>query len=453
MNRLWVRLSLAFCGVVFFSFFAVSVISLLIIRANAAQFDSLARVKAPNGVIPALESYYEEHQSWDGVDSFMAGVESVFQFRPNDLTTLTLLDGDGNRIYGELAVDDAKAVETVPITADDQTVAFLVVAQRPVDIHAPAPGFLGFPRLPLEPEDVLLLVIFVGSGIGILFGVLMSRTLTAPLDDLSEAAEDIGAGNLARRVQVKGTAETRSLAQSFNTMIDKLQRTETLRRSLVADVAHELRTPITALQASIYAILDDAFPMTKTEIAGLYEQTRMLSRLVQDLHELSQAEARQLPLHRIPVDFGESLPEFVAPFRPVAEGKGVRLALDVPPELPRVQVDVERINEVLHNLLNNALRHTPEGGTITIQARSSEPANLQIAVQDTGEGIAPEHLPNVFERFYRVDYGRSRQAGGTGLGLAIAKAIIEAHDGEISVSSPGIPGQGTTFTIQLPVQA
>jgi signal transduction histidine kinase len=123
----------------------------------------------------------------------------------------------------------------------------------------------------------------------------------------------------------------------------------------------------------------------------------------------------------------------------------------VPSELPPVQVDVERINEVLHNLLNNALRHTPEGGTITIKARSGE--NLQIAVQDTGEGITAEHLPNVFERFDRADYGRSRQAGGTGLGLAIAKAIIEAHDGEISVSSPGIPGQGTTFTIQLPVQA
>ena len=448
MNRLWVRLSLAFCGVVFFSFFAVSAISLIIIRSNSAQFDSIERVKEPNGLVTALQSYYEDRQSWDGVDAFMTGVESVFHFRPNDTTTLTLLDTDGNLIFGEMPGDDVSFAENVPVVVDGQTVASLVVFRPHEEAKPPAPGF---PRLPLEPEDVLLLVIFVGSGIGILFGVLMSRTLTAPLDDLTKAAQDIGAGDWARRVQVKGTEETRSLAQSFNTMIEKLQRTERLRRSLVADVAHELRTPITALQASIYAILDDAFPMTKTEIAGLYEQTRMLSRLVEDLHELSQAEARQLPLHRIPVDFSEVLPEFVAPFRPVAEGKGVRLALDVPSGLPPVQVDVERINEVLHNLLNNALRHTPEGGTITIQARSGE--NLQIAVQDTGEGITAEHLPNVFERFYRADYGRSRQAGGTGLGLAIAKAIIEAHDGEISVSSPGIPGQGTTFTIQLPVQA
>lgn len=452
MNRLWVRLSLAFSAVVFVGFFTVAVISLLVIRANMAQFDSIERVKAPNGVIPALETYYVEHRSWENVATFLQGVESVFRFRPTDTTTFALLDTDGNVLAGTMS-ESAGQMETIPVIVDGQTVASLVVAQMPLEIRAPVPGLLGLPRLPVEPEEVILLVIFVSSGIGVLFGVLMSRTLTAPLDNLTAAAEDIGAGDLTRRVQVKGTAETRSLAQSFNTMIDKLQRTETLRRSLVADVAHELRTPITALQASIYAILDDAFPMTKTEIAGLYEQTRMLSRLVQDLHELSQAEARQLPLHRIPVDFSEALPEFVAPFRPVAESKGIRLALDVPPELPSVQVDVERINEVLHNLLNNALRHTPEGGTITVQVRSGESYSLQIAVQDTGEGIAPEHLPNVFERFYRADYGRSRQTGGTGLGLAIAKAIVEAHDGNISVSSPGVPGQGATFTIQLPAQA
>ena len=263
---------------------------------------------------------------------------------------------------------------------------------------------------------LLLTVVVVGGGVAILCAVLMSRTFIAPLNELAVTADAIGAGKWDRRVRVTGTTEIKSLAQSFNKMVDQLQRNETLRRNLVADVAHELRTPITALQANIYAILDDAYPMTKTEIAGLYDQIRMLSRLVKDLHELSQAESGLLPLDRKPTDFSETLAELIAPFRSVAESKEVKLAIDIPANLPLVSVDEERINQVMHNLLNNALRYTPPDGTITIRVRSSGDC-LRVEVQDTGDGIPAEHLPNVFERFYRADYGRSRQRGGMGLGL------------------------------------
>lgn len=444
MNRLWIRLSLAFCGVVFFSFIAVSVISFITIRENIRY-----SMRTYEELAAAVAEFYQARGNWEGIEAFFEGVERVFRFRPDASQIFTLTTADGNLIYGNSADENTQPLHSLPIIVDGETQAVLTV----VDVQN-TPGGLnarGLLRPPLEVEQTILLVIFVGSGIGILFGVLMSRTLTAPLDDLTEAAEAIGRGQLNRRVQVNGTAETASLARSFNAMIEKLQHTEMLRRNMVADVAHELRTPITALQANIYAILDDAYPMTKTEIAGLYEQTRMLSRLVNDLHELSQAEARQLPLDRISVDLSQALPEFVAPFRSVAESKGVRLELLIPPALPPISVDVERINQVLHNLLSNALRHTPSGGVIQIAANADE-NGVRIAVKDSGDGIAPEHLPNVFERFYRADYARSRQAGGTGLGLAIARAIVEAHDGHISVSSAGVQGQGTTFLVQLPLQ-
>ncbi len=446
MNRLWVRLSLAFCGVVFFSFIAVTTISFLMIRSNLEQYG----LRTYEELAAAMSRFYQEQGSWDGIDAFLEGVESVFRFRPEASYTIRLIDAEDHLIYSSSADGETETIHAFPIMVEGETAGVLHLG----DVK-PSSGGVGarvLLRPPLEMEQTVLMLIFVGSSIGILFGVLMSRTLTAPLADLTQAAEAIGAGEWNRRVQIDGTAETASLARSFNAMIEKLHHTETLRRNMVADVAHELRTPITALQANIYAILDDAYPMTKTEIAGLYEQTRMLSRLVSDLHELSQAEARQLRLDRVPVDFSRVLPEFVAPFRPVAESKGVRLELTVPPALPAVPVDVERINQVLHNLLSNALRHTPSGGIIHIEASGTE-HGVRIAVRDTGDGITAEHLPNIFERFYRADFARSRQAGGTGLGLAIARAIVQAHDGQINVTSAGVHGEGTTFTVELPVLA
>ena len=296
-------------------------------------------------------------------------------------------------------------------------------------------------------EEVLLVFALVGVVISLLFGIILSRQLTNPLDDLTIAAQTIGAGNLDHRMKVSGTSETALLATSFNRMVEELQKAETLRRNLVADVAHELRTPIAALQANLYAILDDAYPMTKTEIAGLYEQTRTLSRLVNDLHEVAQAEAKQLPLYRQLVDLGEAVPEIVAPFSIVAEGKDIDFEVNAAKGLPHVEVDMQRIGQVINNLLSNALRHTPEGGKISVAVEGAD-KQVQIVISDTGEGIAAEHLAHVFDRFYRADHGRSRDMGGTGLGLAIAKAIVEAHSGTIRAESR--LGAGTIMRVLLP---
>lgn len=290
----------------------------------------------------------------------------------------------------------------------------------------------------------------IGGIIGVVSGVLMSRSLTAPLSRLTEAARAIGAQKLSRRVKVEDTTEVAELARAFNEMAVAVEQNEKLRRNLVADVAHELRTPLTVLQGNLRALLDDVYPMEKSEVARLYDQTLLLSRLVEDLHELSQAEAKQLPLNLQPVQVRELVDMIVATFGSVVEQKHVTLKVEVPSGLPPLLADSARLSQVLHNLLHNALTHTPEGGQITIRAEHSGDT-LKLSVNDTGDGIPPEHLPYIFERFYRADQARSRDMGGTGLGLAIVKAIVEAHGGRVTVTSEGKPGHGSTFTVEVPL--
>ncbi len=183
-------------------------------------------------------------------------------------------------------------------------------------------------------------------------------------------------------------------------------------------------------------------------MARLYEHTRFLSRLVNDLHELAQAEARQLPLDLQETNLSQLVATTAETFRPSAEAKGVALITQLPVDLPSLQIDAARITQVLQNLLANALRHTPAEGTITIRAEAVAEA-VQLTIADSGDGIPPEHLPHIFDRFYRTHPARSRDRGGAGLGLAIARAIVEAHGGEISVTSTGVPGEGSTFVIRL----
>ncbi len=285
--------------------------------------------------------------------------------------------------------------------------------------------------------------------VSIAAGVLLSRNLTAPLSKLADAARSIGQRDLSRRVEVRGTQEIRDVAQAFNEMADQLQQSEILRQNLLADVAHELRTPLTVIQGNLQAILDDVYALDKAEIARLYDQTRQLSRLVDDLRELAQAEARQLHLETEPLDFAALTAEIAAVYEPLANAAGIDLRARISEGLPSIVGDRARLAQCIQNLLNNAIQHTPAGGEITLTLERDAGA-LKLSIADTGEGIAPEHLPHIFDRFYRADSARSRENGGTGLGLAITRAIILAHGGEITAQSAG-EGQGTAFVIQLPL--
>lgn len=441
MNRLWVRLSLTFMAVVIIGFVVISVVSVQLIRISLEQSDANRDEVLPASVTAGLANLYHIYGDWRGVTTYLDLAKEAY--RPLRDSQYALVSSNGTLVAGQAPATFGIA-ESLPIVVDGQTAGALLVGAS----ENPPPPFrpFGIAR-GVGIEEFMLLVAFVGSVIGILFGVLMSRTLTTPLDDLAAAAQAIGKGDFQRQVKVSGTSEIRSLGESFNRMADALRNAEVLRRNLVADVAHELRTPITALQTSLYALIDDTYPVTKQEIAGLYEQTRLLSRLVNDLHELSLADARQLPLRKHRVDISAALEELVTPFRMVAETKAIDFDVVKAGKLPDIEADEARINQVLHNLLSNALRHTPEGGTITLTL-SEYGDGVQIAVTDTGEGIPPEHLPHIFERFYRGDAGRSRDMGGTGLGLAVAKAIVEAHGGEIFAESE--IGKGTSVKVRLP---
>jgi two-component system OmpR family sensor kinase len=466
MNRLWVRLSLAFSAVVLFAVATLILISTLMVNTSLRQRFLGNELRVPGGLVDELSSYYQTHHSWDGVAPLLAGAGATLPRGPEDRLILSLADADGRIVYHRRAervgqsLSQAERAEALPIqvtgeaTNGGTTVGYLQVEPVSASIRRP-PGPQGGFFLEWLSRT-LWLVAVVGGVLGILFGVLTSRSLTAPLDRLAEAARALGAGDLSRRVDVVGSDEVVQVAQAFNEMASQLEQAETLRRNLIADAAHELRTPLSVLQGNLRAILDDVYSLDKSEIARVYDQTRLLSRLVKDLQELAHAEAGQLQLNLQPTDLEKLVQDTVAVFGPVAEAEEVTLWVQIPDDLPPVQADAARMGQVLYNLLDNALRHTPAGGTISLRAGcedhpESEHASVWLAVTDTGEGISPEDLPHVFDRFYRADRARSRGTGGAGLGLAIVRAIVEVHGGQVSAASDGVPGQGSTFSVRLPL--
>lgn len=277
-----------------------------------------------------------------------------------------------------------------------------------------------------------------------------SHNLNNPFDVLASSIRRIASRDFKVRIEPPKAREPREMARlshAFNDMAAELQRSEELRNNMMADVSHELRTPLTALEGNLRAALDHVYPLDDDTIASLYGQTRHLIRLVNDLHELALADARQLPLVLAPADLAALICETAQIFEPLAEERGVTLQV-AESTLPAITLDEARIRQVLHNLLSNALRHTPRGGTIRVTS-SRDGADVVIAVADTGDGLEPDQLDAVFGRFYRTDKSRSRDTGGTGLGLAIAGALVAMHGGSIVAASGG-RGLGSTFTIRLP---
>ncbi|MFZ1239039.1 MAG: ATP-binding protein [Anaerolineae bacterium] len=278
--------------------------------------------------------------------------------------------------------------------------------------------------------------------------LVLSGRILRPVQRLTTAARRMEKGDLSTRVQVETDDEIGQLAHAFNAMAGSLSQQEQLRRNMVNDVAHELRTPLTNLRGYLDAARDGLVSTDGALVDSLYEETMLLSRLVADLQELAQAEAGRLTLMRQPVALVGLVEQAMGMLRPPADAKGVTLLVDLPSDLPQVDADRERVGQVLRNLLQNAFAHTPAGGVITVTAQP-EASSVRVAVHDTGSGIAPEHLPHVFDRFYRADRLHSSQTGRAGLGLAIVKQLVLAHGGTVTASSE--PGRGSTFTFTLPI--
>jgi signal transduction histidine kinase len=358
----------------------------------------------------------------------------------------------------------------LPITVNGRTVgALLVEGMTVAGLHVDPlqAEFLG------RINRAVFLAALAAGAVALVLGALLVRQITAPLGELTTAAGRVAAGDLTARVNVTSTDELGRVGAAFNQMAASLNQQEQLRRNVMADIAHELRTPISVIQGQVEALEDGVFPLRPESLEPIHNNAVLLNRLVEDLRTLAHAEAGQLELDRRPVKLPDVVDDLVDDLRPDAEAKAVTLRADVPARLPAVTADPQRLHQVLLNLVSNALLHTPSGGMVTVRCsvisdrstvNGGRPSHklitdrgslstdhcLLITVRDTGPGIPPEDLPHIFDRFYRGDKSRSRQTGGMGLGLAIAKQLVELHGGHIWAESAA-PGQGSTFYFTLPL--
>lgn len=290
----------------------------------------------------------------------------------------------------------------------------------------------------------------IALGVGLLLGAVVARQVAFPLKKLVLAASAVSQGKFSHRVDVKSKDEIGQLAVAFNSMASALEGQEQSRRQLIADISHELRTPLTVLQGNIEAMTDGVIAVDKASLWALNEDVNLLTRLVEDLRTLALADSGRLEVHPQAVDMGALVGQVAREYETKADSKGVRLSVEAPSDATKASVDPQRITQVLHNLMSNALRYTPAGGTVCVKVEP-KPQGVQVAVSDTGSGIPQEDLPRVFERFYRADRSRSRDSGGSGLGLAIVKHIVEAHGGRVWVESA--EGKGSEFGFVVPRSA
>jgi two-component system sensor histidine kinase BaeS len=290
----------------------------------------------------------------------------------------------------------------------------------------------------------------IGGMVVLLAVVLVARSLVRglrgsalPIADMMEAAGRVEAGDYDARVREDGPRDLRRLARAFNAMSQRLAADEEERRKLLADVSHELRTPLSVIQGNVEGILDGLYPADRAHLEPILEETQLLERLVEDLRTLSLSESGALRLHREPTDLGALLADTVAGFGAKADAASVSLQVSTADGMPAFDLDQARMHQVIGNLLANALRFTPAGGQVQLQAVPSEEGGAEITVSDTGPGIAADDLPRIFERFFHT-----ADSGGSGLGLPIARSLVEAHGGSIEAHSP--LGGGTTMRIRLP---
>jgi signal transduction histidine kinase len=285
--------------------------------------------------------------------------------------------------------------------------------------------------------------------VAVLLSWLISRRILRPVQDLTAATRRMGGGDRSARVPVKGKDELAELGQSFNQMAEDMAHQEHLRRNLVTDVAHELLTPLTVVRGQLEAVQDGILEPTPDLVDSLHGEVMLLDELIADLQDLSLAEAGQLRPDRQPVALVDVVMGAVTAVAPQLAAQGLTLTTHLPDDLPLIELDVRRMGQVFRNLLVNAAKYTPRGGQVAVSAGQAG-SELWVSVGDTGQGIAPEHLPYIFDRFYRADPSRARETGGSGLGLAIVQSVVQAHHGRVWVESE--PGIGSTFTLSLPLQ-
>lgn len=389
-----------------------------------------------------LYRYYRMYGDWGGIQPYVEQWGSLYGYRVilTDVSGIVVADSDG-KLLGHQYRPDVQSRHLSPLREGSISGILYISSESSADSPSPL-------SLSQSISRFLLWGTLLAVAIALLFTFFLSRRISAPIKELALTARRLGQGDFSQRVQFQGKGELGELAQTFNSMAADLERAEKLQHNMVADVAHELRTPLSNIRGYLEALRDGLITPDAETIGSLDEEAALLARLVDDLQELALAEAGELKLNRQPEDLSEVINQAVTAIQMQAHSKGISVVTHFSESMPLCQIDFQRIGQVLRNLLNNAVIHTPAGGVITVMAQPQ--GNwVEVSVSDTGEGIAPEELPNIFGRFYRVDKSRSRATGGYGLGLSIAKRLVEAHGGKISVQSE--PGKGSRFSLTVPI--
>jgi len=443
IHRLQFRLLAAFALVILVTISAVFFFINQATQGEIRRFGERTEQMRAGRMEVELSHYYFRQGDWRGIQPFIEQWGNLYEQRIilTDANGLVVADSD-SKLLGKLYDSD--------LTGRSLSSQWIRGTIGTLYISPESASELGLTSLQIVFRAIGLFFIWGGLIaviIALVITFFLSRRVLSPVKALSSAAKHLGGGDFSQRVHVKDRSELGELAQTFNSMADDLARAEQLRRNLVADAAHELRTPVSNIQGYLEAMRDGLVKPDASTLHSLYEEAILLSRLIDDLQELTLAETGELQLVRQAEDIAEPIKSAVAAVQPQLKAKGISLTVDLNDRLPPCDIDSHRIGQVLRNLLDNAIAHTPEGGTITI-AVGEKDNQIEVTVADTGEGIPPEDLPNIFERFYRVDKSRARATGGSGLGLTIAKRLVEAHGGKIGVQSE--PGKGSRFSFTLP---
>jgi len=443
-HSLQFRLLLAFALVVVVTIGATFFFIFHTTRSQISQFEQRAEDMRVGRIEVELSRYYYQQGNWEGIQPFVEQWGNIHGERIilTDNQGAVVADSQGD-LLGEPYQADAPG-RVISFPWEEAAIGTFYVTPEP----SPGLGLISLQILYLTIGRFFLWGGLVAVAIAVALTFFLSRRTLSPVKALTSAAKRLGRGDFSQRVQIKDKSELGELARTFNSMAGDLERAEKLRQNMVADVAHEIRTPLSNIQGYLEALRDGVIKPDAKAIRSLYEEASLLSRLVDDLQELSLAEAGELKLVRRAEDIGELIRQAVAAVEAQEKAKGLSLAVELPEELPPVNIDSRRIGEVLRNLLENAVAHTGKGDTIKVTARQLDKL-VEISVADSGEGIPARELPNIFERFYRVDKSRARATGGSGLGLTIARRLVEAHGGRIEVQSE--PGKGSRFAFTVPV--
>lgn len=448
MRSLALKLTLAFLLIGLTG--AVLVAVILQLRTRSA-FDQFIVSREEQTMVDNLTQYYQEHSGWEGIANDYRFIQqnpqrpeirrSPLRFILVDLNHVVLASMKTDTIGQKLP--DSDFTRPIAIKYDNATVGWLVQDSPPAQLvpNSPEDIFLG------AVNQATLISSLVAAGLALALGGFLAYTMTRSLRELTTATDQIAHGNLDQQVKIRSKDELGTLAASFNKMSRDLAQSTRARRQMTADVAHDLRTPLSVITGYAEALSDGKLPGTPEIYSIVYQETQHLNKLIDDLRTLSLADVGELSVTLQPTPPLAMLNRVVARHDLTSKQKEVLLQVEPAGDLPEVNVDPERMNQVFDNLVANAFRYTPRGGKIVLSAAANGDI-VALGVSDNGKGIDPEVLPHIFDRFFRGDPSRT-QNGESGLGLAIARSIVEAQGGTIDVKSS--LGQGTTFTISVPV--